>query len=592
MEYEDFEVQIGPRSGEGFLVRVLRSPAGEGEALVRLPEALAYPGSRDLQSKASVQAPSPAQLGGRLFQALFVPPISTLFHQSLSLVQGEPGRGLRLRLRINPRDESVVPLQRIPWELLYREDTEDFLALSRTTPVVRSLDIPRPSRTETLERPLRILVVPSPDVGGGGIDLERELRQLRTALQSHRDIEIEILERPDIQVLRAALCRATFHAIHYMGHGTFDSRSGEGALVFQNPDSPPALISGRHLATATKDFASLRLVVLNACSTAVSSSVLGHSPFAGVAAALVLGGVPAVLAMQSPVQDSHATAFSAAFYDRLVRGRPLEEAVTEGRQAILSLNPQGPDWAIPVLFLRTSSGDLFASKTSPPDLQTPNVFRRSWRQPAAGALVLLMSTASMVTWSRGRDQPVSGPWEPVRENALTPLETSLAVPPADTPTEPVPTARKTEPKPDPVPSEPERATQSSAKVGFNTPTGDGFRFDVSADRSISSALQAALREGAASLRASGLPGGAGWTVRVEVDAPQLSTHDLTGGPATTCRLAAACQARGAGTTLDLGTLRAMGSHVDSSTACDRAAASLAGVVVRKLAQSLKEEENP
>jgi hypothetical protein len=145
-----------------------------------------------------------------------------------------------------------------------------------------------------------------------------------------------------------------------MGHGAFDPASGEGALLCGGPGGR-LLVTGRHLAAKLKDLDALRLVVLNACETAVVGGEAAQSPFAGVAAALVLGGIPAVVAMQSSIQDAHSLAFTPAFYHRLAGGMSVEEAVTEGRQAILSQEPETAAWANPVLFLRAAGG-LFAQE--------------------------------------------------------------------------------------------------------------------------------------------------------------------------------------------------------------------------------------
>ncbi len=96
------------------------------------------------------------------------------------------------------------------------------------------------------------------------------------------------------------------------------------------------------------------LVVLNARHTARSGSSEGD-PYGGVAAALVRSGMPAVVAMQRPISDGAAIAFSAAFYRQLAAGAGLETALTEGRQAIHTLSPAGDEWAIPVLFGRATS---------------------------------------------------------------------------------------------------------------------------------------------------------------------------------------------------------------------------------------------
>jgi hypothetical protein len=71
-----------------------------------------------------------------------------------------------------------------------------------------------------------------------------------------------------------------------------------------------------------------------------------------VAAALISrGGIPAVVAMQFPISDKAAIAFSGAFYSRLAAGDPVSAAATEGRLAILELERECPEWVTPVVYL-------------------------------------------------------------------------------------------------------------------------------------------------------------------------------------------------------------------------------------------------
>jgi hypothetical protein len=378
MDYDDFELQFGPPLSGGYLVRVLQSPAGQGETVMRLPEPVRT--KRDLRHRIGEEAPS-TQTGGLLFQALFSGAVGELFLQSLSLAGTQ--RGLRIRLRINPRGEGLEILHQQAWELLYREATDDFLSLSRRTPVVRALDIARPVPTCLFEPPLRILVVASQGPKESLLDLGEELRQLRVALSRSPGVVLEVLENPGARALREALEGTPFHVLHYMGHGNFDPTTGEGGLLLRGPDGRQEHLSGRHLTTTIKDVSSLRLVVLNACETALVGGSPAHNPFAGVAAALLLGGIPAVVAMQASIADHHSIAFSKAFYQQLARGMPVDEAVVEGRHAIHSLDAGGSDWSIPVLFLRTPTGELFAHRK--PD-----------RKPAASTLLKAAGAALSV----------------------------------------------------------------------------------------------------------------------------------------------------------------------------------------------------
>ena len=106
------------------------------------------------------------------------------------------------------------------------------------------------------------------------------------------------------------------------------------------------------------------MVVLATCFGARMMRLAGQHPFAGSASALVAGGLAAVVGMQFPVSEHAASEFTAAFYGKLAEGRSLEEALTEGRMRIFTTDRGSFEWASPVLFLRSRTGDVLDLQTS------------------------------------------------------------------------------------------------------------------------------------------------------------------------------------------------------------------------------------
>jgi len=367
MVYDDFVIQILRGRGNSHEVRV-ESSAGRGDGHFETPanlqtgpwETLSL-GGRDFRRAPAVSAPPPPtarEIGDGLFQALFTGKVLTLFHESLGKADAS-GKGLRIRLRIDPGLGRALAL---PWELLHRADTDDFLGMSRSTPLVRSLDVHRPPAPARIGERLRILAVASAPRGNPSLDLDRERANLRSSWKGRRDAEIVFLDKPGREELRLALLQGDFHVLHFMGHGTFAEGAGEGALLFEAPDGGPLPVTGGELAVELKGFHSLRLVVLNACQTARMAEDEGLHPFAGVASALVQGGVPAVVAMRSRISDRAAVAFSQTFYEQLAAGDPVDAAISEGRLAIYRKEGENGGWNLPILFLLGESGELFRSR--------------------------------------------------------------------------------------------------------------------------------------------------------------------------------------------------------------------------------------
>jgi tetratricopeptide (TPR) repeat protein len=384
MAAEDLLIQLGPAVPEGHLVRVLASPAGDGRGVLRGPaappeaeEALAawwragtggrgQGRAREARGVAPLAEgrPSrhlaPREVGQRLFSALFSGEVRELLMASLLQAgQRSPG-GLRIRLKIDPRDDPTGLLQRLPWELLCRPETNSFLALNRLTPVLRSLEAPPPAPAAApLAGSLRIVAVGSAPKDRAPLLVRREIRDLLLAWRDQPRAEVIPVEAADPEALREALLAAPTHVLHFAGHAELDQESGEGVLLFESPGGSARRVTGSELATELTGLPSLRLVVLNACDTGRPGASASLGTFAGVAAALILARIPAVLAMQSPISDAAARAFSNKLYRRLGAGDPVDVATAEARLAIWRRRRRSFEWATPVLFLSGSDGRLF-----------------------------------------------------------------------------------------------------------------------------------------------------------------------------------------------------------------------------------------
>lgn len=379
MRFEDFVLHLDSSPRGGFRARVLKSPFGEGAVGFSLPElAGAEPAihggtaaSRDVVRAAAATGTRPAvDIGNDLFRSVFQGQVRTLLDKSLGQIERSPGLGLRLKIKLDPNDAEAGALADLPWELLCDGETDDFFALSRQMSVVRYLDVPRASQPIPFTPPLRILAVGASPTNLEPLDLKEEEDRLERLNQSSSGVEVKFLPHASAGAVREALSKDTFHVLHFMGHGAFDHASGEGMLAFEAPNGLSDLVSGRAFATKLRDLRNLGVVVLNACETARARNQGGANPFRGVATALVLGGVPAVVAMQRPISDLAAIGFSTAFYRNLVEGDSIDEALTEGRQAIHSARPDEYEWATPVLFLRMPEGNVFVARPAEPKPET------------------------------------------------------------------------------------------------------------------------------------------------------------------------------------------------------------------------------
>jgi hypothetical protein len=311
---------------------------------------------RNLGTGAEPEFISPEEIGITLFQALFPGTIRDAFLQSLARVEQETDAGLRIRLVLDPRAPGLAEVAALPWELLCRSDTGDFIARNPRTPFVRHLEVPRLAAPVHLTSSLKVLVASvSPD-DLQTLDVESERKDLASGWRGTSDITMEFLENPTLPQLRQKLLTDTFHAFHFIGHGQFDPTSGEGALLFRDDRGHSLPIRGRVLAEALKSQRSLRLVSLNACETARLPRRRGLDPFSGVASALLMAGLPAVVAMQYPITDAAALVFGQSFYTALAAGLPVDAAAAEARLTIHLAFPDTWEWIIPALFMSVPDG--------------------------------------------------------------------------------------------------------------------------------------------------------------------------------------------------------------------------------------------
>ena len=292
------------------------------------------------------------EFGGRLFKALFCGEIHSLYRETLADARGR-GRGVRITLCLSGSPELID----VPWEYLF--DDPDFLAMSTLTPVVRYLDLPRAHRPLLVKPPLRLLGVVSSPADYEQLDVARERANLESALATLTEsgaVELKWLESPTLASLLQALQSQTFHAMHYVGHGTYDGGTGRGALLFEDDGGWGRPVSGDKLGMILHDFSSLRLAILNACEGARTART---DPFAGVAGSLVQRDIPAVVAMQFEISDEAAIVFARGFYEQLAAGAPVDASLAAARLAMLAQRSDDVEWGTPVLFMRVPDGRIF-----------------------------------------------------------------------------------------------------------------------------------------------------------------------------------------------------------------------------------------
>jgi hypothetical protein len=283
------------------------------------------------------------RLGADLFEALLPVAIRQIWHGMTG-----PSQINRLRLDIRSRE-----LMSLPWEMIWEES---YLALSERTPIVRFLAESSPADQFEVAGPVNFLLVSAtPSDLSPLLGVKDELDMIRRRLATN-EAQITLnrlneIEHVSLSALRAQLNDA--HVVHYMGHGDFaDDR---GYLLLENPNGTSERQEAELIGNNMRD-AAVRVLVLNACDTAIGST---DSSLIGVAHAAHKAGVPVVIGMQQTILDSAAPKFADDFYQALMRGKPIESCMVEGRLAIQRhTGLDSAEWAIPVMFSNAPTGKL------------------------------------------------------------------------------------------------------------------------------------------------------------------------------------------------------------------------------------------
>ncbi len=248
----------------------------------------------------------------------------------------------------------------LPWELMaykLKDGKTTFLCLDRAIarmPMGRAF--PRGfTRPAITDRKVRFLLIADPmaDLPNAGREvdtLETNLRQL----WGDR-IEITTLRKGDAtgETLNRLLRGGTVDVIHFAGHAFFDQKDSDlSGLVLHEGELFLAqkirrLLEGRPL------------VFLNACESGLARNEAPpqdtplsylQRPAEGLASAFIYGGAIGCIGSLWPVYDRYAAQFATTFYNLVLQGYRLGEAMRRARLDIWQTNPEPVTWAAYVLY--------------------------------------------------------------------------------------------------------------------------------------------------------------------------------------------------------------------------------------------------
>ena len=311
---------------------------------------------------------SAGQIGRALYQIVFQNGLHELFQRALAVVS-DRSAGLRTLLKFKQAPE----LHEIPWELLH--NGQQFLVTNPATPIARYLEQTHKVESLEIEPPLRVLFTTACPKDRSSLDLATEERNVRTALEPLGGaVELVVERHVSLDRLRHALMRARnrerpFHVWHHSGHGELLSHNGAVffGLVLEDRNAAQ-WVDVAQVSTLVRACSSLRMVALNVCHGGSS---------AGLGPALASLNVPCVISFRSNILDQMALTFAEAFYEAILYN-PVDVALGQARMALLAKDSRSLDWALPLLFLRTTNPVLMAK----PEVKRITSSTPAWDTPS------------------------------------------------------------------------------------------------------------------------------------------------------------------------------------------------------------------
>ena len=238
-----------------------------------------------------------------------------------------------------------------PWEMACFRSAQNPNRVSslgvdlRVTRQFRTLLSSAPGMKPVLNRNLKVLIIADParepDYQLPGA--RREGREVASVFRNfpakQHGIFVEVEEHigPDqcdpVEIL-ALLLSGAFDIVHYAGHGDYDKDNPAGSGWIFGKD---CVLSAREIFRARKV---PRLVFANACFSAVTTRGQALSAdeqskgLASIAQAFFERGVSNYIGSGWPVNDEQATKLARTFYEVLLTGKPICDALQAGREKI------------------------------------------------------------------------------------------------------------------------------------------------------------------------------------------------------------------------------------------------------------------
>lgn len=187
-----------------------------------------------------------------------------------------------------------------------------------------------------------------------------EIRMLASLRAGSGTVHVEKLPDATTQDLKDVLIRGGFGVLHFAGHGGHvPDQPGESSIMLSDRRFRARSLTGKIQITLQ---AERPLVFLNACSVAQQGWWL--SGLAGWAERWVRGcGCGAFIGPLWKVDDDAALRFASVFYERLLSGKTLGEAIQEARKVVRDEFAETLCWAAYSVYANPNASSLVSGES-------------------------------------------------------------------------------------------------------------------------------------------------------------------------------------------------------------------------------------
>jgi|GEM_PF-526352 len=245
----------------------------------------------------------------------------------------------RLLHTTQAKDLTLVlddPLIQIPWELVY--DGEQFFCQKfNMGRIISTSQTVLNAKARSVGRPLKMLILANPT--GDLPAAHEEGLKILGALEkedAENDLISARLEESSLKALDILKNLHNFDMVHYAGHADYDDT---------NPSHSGWLMKDEKLKASSiveigKKHVLPSLVFANSCASGRTEEWKVDPRFGerifGMASAFLLAGVQHYIGTFWEVLDQPSSDFALRFYQELLEGKPVGEAVREARMSLIS----------------------------------------------------------------------------------------------------------------------------------------------------------------------------------------------------------------------------------------------------------------